>query len=102
MDLNTTLWALGIVLGGAAFLVEAGVRHAAKATARAYAGDRAAPAPGTPDYQRIAQLERELGIGQPEPGIRPDQTVCLIKNCTGSDHEIRTWTGLLVRRIHEH
>ncbi len=60
----------------------------------------------TPDYQRIAQLEHELGIGQtspePERGIRPDRTVCLIKDCTGDDFEIRNWAGLLLRRIHHH
>ncbi|EFE65775.1 predicted protein [Streptomyces viridosporus ATCC 14672] len=60
----------------------------------------------SPDYQRIAQLERELGIGQTEPeperGIREDRTVCLIKNCDGDDYEIRTWSGFLVRRVHEH
>jgi hypothetical protein len=59
-----------------------------------------------PDYQRIAQLERELGIGQPpsepERGIRSDRTVCLIKNCDGDDYEIRTWSDVLIRRIHEH
>ncbi|WP_069751585.1 hypothetical protein [Streptomyces sp. EN16] len=60
----------------------------------------------SPDYQRIAHLERELGIGQAEPeperGVYPDKTVCLIKNCGGSNHEIRTWTGLLTRRVHQH
>lgn len=57
-----------------------------------------------PDYQRIAQLERELGIDQPEtersvPTARP---VCLIKDCTGSDYEIHTWSGVVLRRVHEH
>jgi len=60
----------------------------------------------SPDYQRIAQLERELGIGEPPPeperGIRADRTVCLIKDCDGTDTEIRTWSGLLAYRIHEH
>ena len=57
-----------------------------------------------PDYQRIAQLEHELGIGQPEPerGICPASPVCLIKNCDGDDHEIRTWSGILLRRYHQH
>jgi hypothetical protein len=58
-----------------------------------------------PDYQRIAQLERELGIGQPSaPGRRrnPGPPVCLIKNCTGDDYEIRNWAGLLLRRVHQH
>ncbi|MFE2973369.1 hypothetical protein [Streptomyces sp. NPDC059258] len=60
----------------------------------------------SPDYHRIADLERELGIGQPEPGpergVYPDKLVCLIKNCDGTDYEIRTWAGLLTRRIHQH
>jgi hypothetical protein len=60
----------------------------------------------TPDYARIAQLERELGIGDPPPepehGARPGPPVCLIKNCTGDDYEIRNWAGLLLRRIHQH
>ncbi|MFG3127352.1 hypothetical protein ACGFZU_06580 [Streptomyces tendae] len=59
-----------------------------------------------PDQRRIAQLERDLGIGQPDPeperGIREDRTVCLIKDCGGSTEEIRTWSGFLVRRIHLH
>lgn len=58
----------------------------------------------TPDYQRIAQLERELGIGeqQPERPVDPGRTVCLIKSCTGTDTEIRTWSGILLRRYHQH
>jgi hypothetical protein len=58
----------------------------------------------SPDYQRIAQLERELGIGQPEPerAVYPGPPVCLLKDCDGDDVEIRNWTGLLVRRIHQH
>lgn len=60
----------------------------------------------SPDYERIAQLERELGIGQPEPepeqAVQPGPPVCLIKNCGGDDYEIRNWTGLLVRRVHRH
>ncbi|MFD5384260.1 hypothetical protein ACFWMG_04685 [Streptomyces sp. NPDC127074] len=57
-----------------------------------------------PDYQRIAQLERELGIGeqQPEKPTRAGRPVCLIKECTGTDTEIRTWSGILIRRLHEH
>ncbi|MFH9574201.1 hypothetical protein ACH4MG_27135 [Streptomyces sp. NPDC017454] len=59
-----------------------------------------------PDQRRIAQLERELGIGQPNPelerGIREDRTICLIKDCDGSTEEIRTWSGLLMRRVHLH
>ncbi|MET8378039.1 hypothetical protein [Streptomyces microflavus] len=60
----------------------------------------------SPDYQRIADLERELGIGQPAPeperGIREDRTVCLIENCDGETEEIRSWSGLLIQRIHQH
>ncbi|MEH0417812.1 hypothetical protein [Streptomyces sp. B21-083] len=59
----------------------------------------------TPDYQRIAELERELGIGQPpepERGIYPGPPVCLIKDCNGDDYELRTWSGVLLRRIHQH
>nr|WTC12552.1 hypothetical protein OHA15_33940 [Streptomyces anthocyanicus] len=59
-----------------------------------------------PDYQRIAQLERELGIGQPNPeperAVYPGPPVCLIKDCDGDTEEIRTWSGLLMRRIHLH
>ncbi|MFC9268929.1 hypothetical protein ACFTXJ_14300 [Streptomyces zhihengii] len=56
-----------------------------------------------PDYERIAQLERELGIqAEPERPVYPGQPVCLIKHCTGDTREIRNWAGLLMRRIHEH
>jgi hypothetical protein len=57
-----------------------------------------------PDHHRIAQLERELGIGNgpAERGIRPDP-VCLVKNCNDADvTEIRLWSGQLIRRIHQH
>lgn len=57
----------------------------------------------TPDYGRIAQLERELGIGQPpEKPMQTRRGVCLIKNCAGTDTEIRTWSGILVRVQHQH
>ncbi|MEU5772716.1 hypothetical protein ABZ819_05345 [Streptomyces venezuelae] len=58
----------------------------------------------TPDYQLIDRLERELGIGQskPERPMRTGRTVCLIKDCDGDTSEYRTWSGVLVRRIHEH
>lgn len=58
-----------------------------------------------PDYPRIAELERELGITRPPelqrhtPAARP---VCLIKNCTGSDYEVQAWSGIVLRRVHEH
>lgn len=56
-----------------------------------------------PDHAKIARLERELGIGQPsEQGIRPDRTVCLIKDCDGDTEEVRTWAGQLIFRIHQH
>jgi hypothetical protein len=59
-----------------------------------------------PDYARITQLERELGIGEPpqrerEQPIRPD-LVCLVKNCDADTVELRTWSGYLLRRIHDH
>lgn len=60
----------------------------------------------TPDYQRIGQLERELGIGQaspsPERPMRTGRTHCLVKDCDGTDTDFRTWQGFLIRRIHEH
>lgn len=58
----------------------------------------------TPDYQRIAQLEHELGIGQPEPerAVYSGPPACLIKDCDGDDYEIRTWSGILLRRYHQH
>ncbi|WP_069883540.1 hypothetical protein [Streptomyces luteocolor] len=57
-----------------------------------------------PDYALIDRLERELGIGQPEPEpqLRRDRLVCLIKDCDGDTTELRTWSGLLVLRLHEH
>lgn len=57
-----------------------------------------------PDYHRIAELERELGIGHPEPErpIRHGRTVCLIKDCDGETTETRSWSGVLIRRDHEH
>lgn len=57
-----------------------------------------------PDYQRIADLERELGIGnhQPDKDAPQPPTVCLIKDCSGSDAELCTWSGILLRRTHEH
>ncbi|GAA1888282.1 hypothetical protein GCM10009837_07660 [Streptomyces durmitorensis] len=57
-----------------------------------------------PDYALIDRLERELGIGQ-RARKKPMQTarpVCLIKDCDGTDTELRTWNGVLVMRIHEH
>ncbi|MFI8942747.1 hypothetical protein [Streptomyces syringium] len=58
----------------------------------------------TPDYALIDQLERELGItrSESEKVIRPSSPVCLIKNCSGADIDFRTWSGALLRRIHEH
>jgi hypothetical protein len=60
------------------------------------------PAP-QPDYQRIDQLERELGIGghAEERGIRPDP-VCLVKNCDADTVDLRLWSGQLIRREHRH
>jgi hypothetical protein len=58
----------------------------------------------TPDHQRIAETERELGINDPtpEPGTHSNPAVCLIKKCAGSDTEYRTCSGILIRRVHEH
>jgi len=54
------------------------------------------------DYDRIARLERELGIGDVEPErlVRRTPSVCLLKDCAGETTEIRTWSGTLARRIH--
>ncbi|MEW2451227.1 hypothetical protein AB0896_27340 [Streptomyces parvulus] len=65
----------------------------------AYSWRRPAPAPPRPDYARIDQLERELGLVEERP-IRTGRTVCLTKNCTGETEEIRTWSGRLIRNIH--
>lgn len=64
---------------------------------------RPEPVAERPDYDRIAHLERELGIGEPEPErpIRRAQEVCLTKGCAGETTEIRTWSGALAMRIHE-
>lgn len=58
--------------------------------------------PGGPDYARIARLEQELGIGdwEPERPMHVASTVCLTKDCDGDTDEIRTWSGVLVARIH--
>jgi len=58
--------------------------------------------PGGLDYDRIDRLERELGIGEAEPQrpIRPASKVCLTKDCDGDTDEIRTWSGVLIARIH--
>lgn len=76
-----------------------------------------APVPSRPDYARIAVLERELGLADshlPEPspfeqGMRDAMAerpmrhgnLCLTKNCAGDTTEIRTWSGVLVRSVHE-
>ncbi|MEU8555933.1 hypothetical protein AB0C80_18355 [Streptomyces anthocyanicus] len=60
---------------------------------------RPAPTPPRPDYARIHRLERELGLIE-ERLIRPHLTVCLTKNCDGDTEEIRTWSGLLIHRVH--
>ncbi|SDL28540.1 hypothetical protein [Streptomyces indicus] len=56
---------------------------------------------GRPDYEKIARLERELGIGQPEPAGRIGPRVCLTKDCEGETEEARTWSGLLIRISHQ-
>lgn len=78
---------------------------------------RPGPAPLRPDYARIAVLERELGIvDHPVSELSPFEqgmrvamaerpmrhgNLCLTKNCAGDTTEIRTWSGVLVTRIHE-
>ncbi|MFI1723898.1 hypothetical protein [Streptomyces sp. NPDC020489] len=52
-----------------------------------------------PDYERIAALERELGLIEEHP-LRSRRGLCLVKNCTGDTEEVRTWNGHLVMRIH--
>ncbi|WP_210637242.1 hypothetical protein [Streptomyces sp. GESEQ-13] len=61
------------------------------------------PAAPCPDYDRIARLESELGLVEPEPEkpIRVDRTACLTKDCQGETVEVRTWSGLLAMRIHD-
>lgn len=54
-----------------------------------------------PDYGRIAQLERELGLASEKPILRPEP-VCLIKGCDGPTDEIRSWSGYLIARLHQH
>jgi len=49
-----------------------------------------------PDYTRIAQLERELGLVEPEPprprrAIRELHTVCLTKHCEGDTEYVENW-----------
>ncbi|HEX5569709.1 MAG TPA: hypothetical protein VFY14_22780, partial [Streptomyces sp.] len=67
-------------------------------------GPRPVPIAPRPDYRRIEELERELGIGKPEPEparpIRLGRTVCLTKDCDGDTEEIQTWGGQLAFRIH--
>lgn len=57
-----------------------------------------------PDYERIAQLERDLGLVE-EPArrpMRPDK-VCLVKGCTGEVDEIYAWgSDIVLARIHRH
>ncbi|MCY0960839.1 hypothetical protein [Streptomyces sp. H27-H5] len=90
------------------------------------------PAPKPrPNYARIAYLEQELGLVDPEPvrkssglgisaaeaqanlaanlnrifgperAVRADK-VCLVKGCDGPTTEIRNWDGVLRRRLHQH
>ncbi|MEU1497227.1 hypothetical protein [Streptomyces sp. NPDC005732] len=59
------------------------------------------PQPPRPNYARIARLERELGMTEPERPMRAGRTVCLTKGCGGGTVEIRTWQGPLAASIHE-
>ncbi|MFJ9038003.1 hypothetical protein ACIRF8_15590 [Streptomyces sp. NPDC102406] len=56
-----------------------------------------------PDYARIAELERELGMAEAAE-VRPmrAEKICLIKDCDGETVELRTWSGILVARLHHH
>lgn len=54
-----------------------------------------------PDYERIAQLERELGIGEPAETPRRPASVCLVKDCDGETTELRSWDGCVIR-MHRH
>ncbi|MFJ8760825.1 hypothetical protein [Streptomyces cyaneofuscatus] len=38
----------------------------------------------------------------PEAPMRRWRTVCLIKGCTGSTTDIRSWNGVILLRRHEH
>lgn len=64
---------------------------------------RPPPAPKRPDYARIERLERELGLAdtEPERPLRRDRTVCLTKDCQGETTEIRTWSDMLMQRVHD-
>jgi len=61
------------------------------------------PTPPRPDYAKIERLERELGVieAEPERPMRRGPKVCLAKNCIGGTRELRTWSGVLIARIHE-
>ncbi|RPK56243.1 hypothetical protein EES43_24685 [Streptomyces sp. ADI96-02] len=57
-----------------------------------------------PDYERIAHLERELGLAEAphKPRLRPDK-VCLLKGCTGEYDELTAWgSNLVIARLHHH
>lgn len=54
-----------------------------------------------PDYAKIRRLEHELGLVADRP-IRNDK-VCLVKGCDEADiTDVRSWSGMLLARIHEH
>lgn len=55
-----------------------------------------------PDYDKIARLERELGLCDepPQRPMRRAPSVCLTKGCEGDTEEVRTWSGVVTRRIH--
>ncbi|MCX4894702.1 hypothetical protein [Streptomyces sp. NBC_00892] len=40
-------------------------------------------------------------MGETEADVHP-RPVCLVKDCTGSDAEIRTWDNRVLRIVHEH
>ncbi|MCX5202509.1 hypothetical protein OG897_13755 [Streptomyces sp. NBC_00237] len=66
----------------------------------AYGPPPAKPLP-RPNYAKILQLERELGMSDEQP-MRAEK-VCLVKGCRDEDVlEFRSWTGTLLVRVHEH
>lgn len=65
-------------------------------------GPPSAAATPRPDYAKIRRLERELGLEEPQAPIRAEK-VCLVKGCSDADIiEHRSWSGMLLHRVHEH
>ncbi|MFF9309866.1 hypothetical protein ACF1BS_03055 [Streptomyces sp. NPDC014748] len=64
---------------------------------------RPIPVPSRPDYAKIERLERELGIidAESERPMHHGPNVCLTRGCVGRTRDIRTWSGVLARQVHE-